>query len=80
MRNILLAAAIAGFALASPGLVTAGSDVNLNLGVNIGKPAPPPPPPSVVVVKQETVVVKGDNGKHRGHYKEKGKKGKNHKD
>jgi hypothetical protein len=57
------------------GAALAGVDVKVNVGV----PLPPPvvvERGTVVVKEKETVVVKEkkDRGKHKGHYKHKGKK------
>ena len=62
--------------------MAAAADVKVNVGVGVPAiPAPPaivvpapPPPPGVVVVEKG----KHDQGKHLGHYKEKGKR-KHHK-
>lgn len=63
--------------------VAAAADVRVNVGVGVpALPAPPaivvpapPSPPGVIVVEKGR---RGDQGKHLGHYKEKGKK-KHHK-
>ncbi len=79
MRMIMIVATLAAFVVGAA-TAFAGTDVNLNIGINAGKHAPAPPTPAVVVVKPAPLIVKKDNGKHLGHYKEKGKKHKKHED
>ena len=78
MRMIMIVATLAAFV--GTATAFAETDVNLNIGINAGKRAPAPPAPTVVVVKPAPLIVKKDNGKHLGHYKEKGKKHKKHDD
>jgi len=59
---------------------------NTDTGIRVGNT--PPPPPAPVVVREQTVIIKEqgarheevrhDNGKKKGHYKEKHKKHKKH--
>jgi hypothetical protein len=79
MKKLIFGATATVFALS--GIAFAGVDANVNIG--IGTPSPnvnvrigtPAPQPRVTVIEQ-----KGDNGKHLGHYKKKGKKKHKHKD
>ena len=81
MKKLICGATAAVFALS--GVALAGIDTNVNIGIRAPAPpnvnvrigAPAPPQPRVTVVEQ-----KGDNGKHLGHYKKKGKKHGKHKD
>ena len=79
MRKIMMVATLAALVVGTA-TAFAGTDVNLNIGINAGKRAPAPPAPTVVVVQPAPLIVKKDNGKHLGHYKEKGKKHKKHDD
>ncbi|KAF0218384.1 MAG: hypothetical protein FD174_3001 [Geobacteraceae bacterium] len=72
MRKVIVFATLAGFTLSA----TAFAGVDLNVNVRAGLPAPPPPPGIIIKAPQPATVVKGDNGKHLGHYK--AKKGKKH--
>jgi hypothetical protein len=75
MKKLICGATAGLFALS--GVALAGVDANVNIGIRTPAPpnvnvrigAPAPPQPRVTVIEQ-----KGDNGKHLGHYKKKGKK------
>ena len=78
MKKIAAAAVVA--ALTATAALASSVDVNVNVpapgvSVQVGRA----PAPQRVIVEKETVIVKekGDNGKHKGHYKKKHKK---HKD
>ena len=81
MKKIFLCTLVAGVFVAGNTAI-AGVDVGVGVNVRAGLPAPPPLPVPVVVAAPPpvpvVVVPKGDNGRHLGHYKHKGKHKKHH--